>query len=109
MEAETTFVRAKGGIELYPISTVDLHLAFVVFPHDAELNDALRDRGHLQCFPVLGVFLEERGVFERRGKFCVQVLESIVCSKGLFATTLKDSRRGIHWLLTFVGLLKLRL
>lgn len=108
MEAETTFVRAKGGVELYPISTVDLHLAFVVFPHDAELNDALRDRGHLQCFSVFGVFLEERGVFERRGKFCVQVLESIDCSKAYLPRRSSIPAEG-SLLLTFVGLLKFRL
>jgi len=74
VEAEATFVRAEGGIELHPVSTVDLHLALVVFPHDAELDHPLRNRGHLQCFPVLRVFLEEGRVFERRGEFCMHVL-----------------------------------
>lgn len=84
VESETTFVRAQGGIELHPVPTVDLHLALVVFPHDAELDDPLRDRGHLQRFPVLGGFLEEGGVFERRGEFCMQVLPSteLFCDMG---------------------------
>ena len=46
VEAEATFVRAKGGVELHPISPVDLHLILVVFPNHAELDDPLRDRHH---------------------------------------------------------------
>ena len=42
VEAQAALVRADGGIELHAVTTVDLHLAFVVGPGDAELHHALR-------------------------------------------------------------------
>ena len=47
------------------ISAVDLYLSLVVFPSDTELNDTFWDGGNLKGFLVLGVLLEERGIFER--------------------------------------------
>lgn len=104
VKAKATFVRAKGGIELHPISPVDLHLAFVVFPNHAELDDPLRNRRHLQCLSVLGVFPEERGVFERRGEFCMQVVESVNASVRRLG-----AEGDYSMLLTFVRLLELGL
>lgn len=43
MESKTTLVRAKGGVELHSVTTIDLNLSFVVFPHHSELNHALRN------------------------------------------------------------------
>ena len=64
MESETTLVRAQSGIELDAISFVDLALALVVLPDNAELDDALRDSGDLESLPVLGVLLEDGRVLK---------------------------------------------
>ena len=40
VEAQTAFVRANGGIELYAIADVDLYFAFVVDPGYTERDDA---------------------------------------------------------------------
>lgn len=68
MEAETALVRTKGRVELDTETAVDLELAVVIFPDDAELDDALGDGGDLEGSLVLGVLLEEGGVLEGRGK-----------------------------------------
>ena len=59
VETKTAFVWAESGVELHTVATVDLHLALVVFPDNAELNDSFRDRGNLQRGLVLWVLLEE--------------------------------------------------
>jgi hypothetical protein len=64
VESETTLVRAKGGVELYSVSAVDLALALVIFPDNSELNDTLGDGGNLESLLVLWVLLEEGGVLE---------------------------------------------
>ena len=64
VETETALVGAEGRVELHTVTPVDLALALVVLPDNAELDDALRDRGHLECLPVLGVLLEDGGGFE---------------------------------------------
>ena len=45
---------------MHAVTLVDLALALVVLPDDAELDDALRNGGNLERFLVLGVLLEER-------------------------------------------------
>jgi len=47
MEAETALVRSKRGVELDTVATVELNLAFVVFPGDTELDDTLGNGGNL--------------------------------------------------------------
>lgn len=42
------------------IAAVDLHLALVVLPDDAELQDALGNLGDSESLGILGLFLEER-------------------------------------------------
>lgn len=64
MESETALVRAQSGIELDAVSFVDLALALVVLPDNAELDDALRDSGDLESLPVLGVLLEDGRVLK---------------------------------------------
>lgn len=59
MESQTPLVRAKSGVELNTIATVDLKLAFVVFPNDTELDDALRDGNNFESSFVLWVLFEE--------------------------------------------------
>ena len=66
MESKASLVRTQSRIKLHPISTIDLHFALVVLPGDTELDDTLRDGGDLEGGPVLGVLLEEGGVFEGR-------------------------------------------
>ena len=64
MESETALVRAQSGIELDAVSFVDLALALVVLPDNAELDDTLRDSGDLESLPVLGVLLEDGRVLK---------------------------------------------
>jgi hypothetical protein len=70
VESQTALVRTEGGVELHTVSTVDLELAVVILPDDAELNDALGDRDDLQSGPVLRVLLEEGALFEGRDQLC---------------------------------------
>ena len=49
MEAQTALVWTNGRVELHTVATVDLHLAFVVNPGHAELQNAV-----LFVFGVLG-------------------------------------------------------
>jgi len=58
MESETSLVWAEGRVELDSIATVDLWLAVVILPHDAELDDALRDGDDLEGGLVFGVLFE---------------------------------------------------
>lgn len=64
MEAETAFVGAESGVELDTIAAVELDLTFVVFPYDAELDDAFGHSGDFEGGFVFRVLLEEGGVFE---------------------------------------------
>lgn len=68
MEAETALVWAEGGVELDSVSAVDLDLVLVIFPDDAELNDALGDGNDFEGGSVFGFLLEEGAVFEGRGQ-----------------------------------------
>lgn len=68
MQPETTLVGAKGRVELNTVSAVDLDVALVILPHDAELDDALRDGDDLEACPVLGVLLKKGAVLESAGK-----------------------------------------
>ena len=69
MEAEPAFVGAEGGVKLDTVAAVDLREAAVVFPDDAELDDALGDGDDFEGGLVFGVFVEEGRVFEGGGEF----------------------------------------
>ena len=69
MEAQATLVGAKRGVELDAVAMVDLDLALVVLPDNAELDNALRDRDDGERPAVLRVLLEESGVLDGRGEF----------------------------------------
>lgn len=69
VEAQAALVRAKGGVELNTVTMVDLDLALVVFPDDAELDDALGNGDNRKSSLVLGVLLEESRFLKGRGKF----------------------------------------
>jgi hypothetical protein len=86
---------------LHAVALVDLALAGVVLPDNAELDDALRDGDDLEGLLVLGVLLEEGGRLEGGGKLCRQ---SDSCSCVTDAQL--DGARRVR---TPVGLLKLRL
>lgn len=60
VETETTLVGAESRVELHTVTLVDLALALVVLPDNAELDDTLGDGGDLKGLLVLGVLLEER-------------------------------------------------
>ena len=58
MEAKPALVGAYGGVVLHAVAAVDLHLAAVVHPWDAELNDTFGfdealDKSSLFPFRVL--------------------------------------------------------
>lgn len=71
VEAESALVGTESRVELYAVTLVDLALALVVLPDDAELDDALRDGGNLKCLLVLGVLLEERGSLKGGDELCM--------------------------------------
>jgi hypothetical protein len=49
---------------LHTVSTVDLELAIIVFPHDAELDNSLRYRDNIERGLVLRVLFKESAVLE---------------------------------------------
>lgn len=59
VQAETALVGAESRVELHTVALVDLALALVVLPDDAELDDALGDGDNLEGLLVLWVLLEE--------------------------------------------------
>lgn len=70
MEAETALVRPQGGIELHPISSVDLYLVVIVFPHHAELDHSFRYGHHAEGGLVFGMLFKEGGAFEGVYELC---------------------------------------
>ena len=107
VQAETALVGAKGGVELHTESIVDLDLALVVLPHDAELDDALGNGDDFEGVAVFGVLLEERAVLEGGGKLWRGVLGGVFNGIGSFFSTLLEALFGCG--LTVVGLLELGL
>jgi len=59
VQSETTLVRAKGGVELDTVTTVDLEVTSIILPANTELNNTLGNRDDLEGDAVLGVLLEE--------------------------------------------------
>ena len=57
-----------GYTHLDAESSVDLRLALVVLPDDAELDNTLRNGGNLEGGTVLGVLLEEGAVLKGADK-----------------------------------------
>jgi hypothetical protein len=68
VQAETALVGTKCRVELDAIALVDIALALVVLPDNAELDDALGDGDDLECLLVLGVLLEDGGALEGGGE-----------------------------------------
>ena len=74
VETETALVGTESRVELHPVTLVDLALALVVLPDNAELDDALGDGGNLEGLLVLGVLLEEGGGLEGGDELCERKL-----------------------------------
>jgi hypothetical protein len=70
VEAETALVGAESRVELHSVALLDLALALVVLPDNAELDDALGDGDDLEGLLVLGVLGEERGGLEGGDELC---------------------------------------
>ena len=58
MEAETALVWSQGGVELNPISTIDLDLVLVIFPNHAELNHSFGDGNDTEGGLVFGMLFK---------------------------------------------------
>lgn len=71
MESKTALVRSEGRVVLNTITAVDLEVALVVFPDNAELDDTLGDGDDLEGGAELGVLREELGVFESAHELCI--------------------------------------
>lgn len=70
MEAETTLVGTESRVELHAVSLLDLALALVVLPDNAELDDALGDGDDLKGLLVFGVLGEEGGGLKSGDELC---------------------------------------
>jgi hypothetical protein len=68
VQAETALVWTEGRVELDAVTLVDIALALVVLPDNAELDDTLGDGDDLECLLVLGVLLEDGGALEGGGE-----------------------------------------
>jgi hypothetical protein len=68
VQTETALVWAEGRVELDAVALVDVALALVVLPDNAELDDALGDGNDFEGLLVLGVLLEDGRALEGGGK-----------------------------------------
>ena len=90
MKSQASLVGSQCGVELNTITPVDLNLALVILPNDAELYDSFGNRGDLQSCLVFRVFFEERGIFKCRDKlyseekFSKKNLEEVGCRSGAY-------------------------
>jgi hypothetical protein len=71
VQSQAALVGAEGRVELDSEGIVDLDLAGIVLPHNAELDDALGDGDDFEGVAVLGVLLEEGAVLEGGGKLWI--------------------------------------
>ena len=75
METDTAFIRTDRIIELYTITEVGLHLAFVVHPRYAESEDTVRLDDTFNDFGLLKFGMLVVNLFDRFEDFayCLQV------------------------------------
>jgi hypothetical protein len=64
MESQSSLIWAQGRVKLHTVSAVDLDLVLVIFPDNAELDDAFGNGDDLEGGLVLGLLLEEGAVLE---------------------------------------------
>jgi hypothetical protein len=79
VQAETALVWTEGRVELDAVALVDIALALVVLPDNAELDDALGDGNDFECLLVLGVLLEDGGALEGGGELWDELADVIDC------------------------------
>jgi hypothetical protein len=77
VEPEATLVGTKSGVELDTVSTVDLDLAFIIFPDNTELDDTLRNGDDLKSLAELRLLLEKSGVLESGGELCFGIVSLV--------------------------------
>jgi hypothetical protein len=70
VQTQAALVGAERRVELHTVTAVDLEVAGIVLPDNAELDDTLGDRDDLERRAELGVLLEEGAVLEREGELC---------------------------------------
>jgi len=68
VQSETALVGTEGRVELNAVALVDVADALVIFPDNAELDDALGNGDDLESLLVLGVLLEDGGALEGGGE-----------------------------------------
>ncbi len=78
MESQAALVGAERRVELNAVAAVDLEVAGIVLPDDAELDDTLGDGGDLEGGAELGPLLEEGAVLESEGELCGEALSDRV-------------------------------
>lgn len=83
MQTKSALVRAESGVELHAVAFVDLALALVVLPDNAELDDALGNGDDLEGLLVFGVLLEERRGLEGGDELCGRLVASGTCNRGM--------------------------
>lgn len=64
VKTKTTLVWTEGRVELHAVSAVDLWESLVIFPDDAELDDALWNGDDLEGGLEFGILFKESAVFE---------------------------------------------
>jgi hypothetical protein len=75
MESKTTLVRTESRVELDSVTTVDLDIAVVVFPDNAELEDTLGDRDDRDNLLKLRALLKKSRVLKSGQKLVVGLFE----------------------------------
>jgi hypothetical protein len=119
MQTEPALVGAQHRVELDTVALIDLALALVVLPSDAELDDSLGDGSDLESLPVFRVLFEKGRVLEGGGKLCGLISDCLATIDTLTTTTASrrksdgggaasaDVGRGLREKLTLVSLLEL--
>jgi hypothetical protein len=84
VQAETALVWTEGRVELDAVALVDIALALVVLPDNAELDDALGNGNDLECLLVLGVLLEDGGALEGGGELWEELVSVFGAQLSIF-------------------------
>jgi hypothetical protein len=112
VQPETALVGTESRVELDAVALVDVAVALVVFPDNAELDDALGNGDDLESLLVLGVLLEDGGALKGGGELWKELAR---CRKAtehncaLFEYETSPNGSTCVKARTLVGLLKLRL
>lgn len=69
METKTALVRSQGRVELDSVAAVHSHVALVVLPDNAELDDTLGNGDDIEGGAVVRVLFEERALLKGDDEF----------------------------------------